>query len=472
MQMITMILVMAMMPCAFSDAPFNVVRDYKWRNLGVCAYCSVEEKCCGTMKYGVENGTIAPMYYAGDRLECSTENIMKLNYTSRQKKVDWCYTWCRFCYQDPELTDITFFASSSFKKDDYALAYLLGLCWTVIFVLIVTVMQLVSRKVKWIRKYTLLPVFETYLQIYLVVNLGILLMLIFTDTSDVDNQSDRMCCTQKLAFRLIVVSFWAQFDGLLPLFLLLQRAFTKRSLCKTFTESVVISSVIPIMAFAALTIPFGVFDVSREYFTHSLGAMVGFLLSFGFFVCVWIIWRIYWTRRTKCNKRGCFRYDGSLRDFFRNEIQKKRHFWYYAFPYVVYCENLNQNTLNHSLVSLHTLENNHRYYYYSLISLRNYRYLLYTFTNALMQASAPDSTTYKVRLTLIVVWNFVRVPLVYICLCFETMFWSQGAESTERMSTQVIGEMQHFLHDRSKIMIDYYDLKFGKKIGEGATAEV
>jgi hypothetical protein len=28
-----------------------------------------------------------------------------------------------------------------------------------------------------------------------------------------------------------------------------------------------------------------------------------------------------------------------LRDFFRNEIQKKRHFWYYAFPYVVYCEN-------------------------------------------------------------------------------------------------------------------------------------
>ena len=40
------------------------------------------------------------------------------------------------------------------------------------------------------------------------------------------------------------------------------------------------------------------------------------------------------------------------------------------------------------------------------------------------------------------------------------------------MSTQVIGEMQHFLHDRSKIMIDYYDLHFGKKIGEGATAEV
>ena len=383
------------------------------------------------MKYGVENGTIEPMYYAGDRLECSTENIMKFNYTMRQKKVDWCYTWCRFCYQEPELTDITFFASSSIKKNDYALAYFLGLCWTVVFVLIVTTMQLASRKVKWIRKYTLLPVFETYLQIYLVVNVGLLLMLALTDTSDVDNQSDRMCCTQKLAFRLIVVSFWAQFDGLLPLFLLLQRAFTKRSLCKTFTESVVISSVIPIMGFVALTIPFGVFDVSRKYFTDSLGAMVGLLLSYGFFLVVWVIWRIYWTRRTKCNKRGCFRYDGSFRDFFRNEIQKKRHFWYYAFPY-----------------------------------------LLYTFTNALMQAAAPESTTYKVRLTLIVAWNFVRVPIVYTCLCFETMFWSQGAESTERMSTQVIGEMQHFLHDRSKIMIDYYDLHFGKKIGEGATAEV
>ena len=185
-------------------------------------YGSVEQRCCGAMKWS--RTAIAPMYYAGDRLECSTENIMKLNYTSRQKKVDWCYTWCRFCYQDPELTDITFFASSSFKKDDYALAYFLGLCWTVIFVLIVTTMQLASRKVKWIRKYTLLPVFETYLQIYLVVNVGLLLMLALTDTSDVDNQSDRMCCTQKLAFRLIVVSFWAQFDGLLPLFLLLQRA--------------------------------------------------------------------------------------------------------------------------------------------------------------------------------------------------------------------------------------------------------
>ena len=110
-------------------------------------------------------------------------------------------------------------------------------------------------------------------------------MLALTDTSDVDNQSDRMCCTQKLAFRLIVVSFWAQFDGLLPLFLLLQRAFTKRSLCKTFTESVVISSVIPIMGFVALTIPFAVFDVSRKYFTDSLGAMVGLLLSYGFFSC-------------------------------------------------------------------------------------------------------------------------------------------------------------------------------------------
>ena len=184
---------------------------------------------------------------------------MKFNYTMRQKKVEWCYTWCRFCYQEPELTDITFFASSSIKKNDYALAYFLGLCWTVIFVLIVTTMQLVSRKVKWIRKYTLLPVFETYLQIYLVVNLGILLMLILTDTSDVDNQSDRMCCTQKLAFRLIVVSFWAQFDGLLPLFSASSTSLYETILVQDLYESVVISSVIPIMGFVALTIPFGVF---------------------------------------------------------------------------------------------------------------------------------------------------------------------------------------------------------------------
>ena len=333
MKLILKIILVAL-PCVFGDSPFNVIRDFKWRNLGVCAYCSVEMECCGVIKYGVENGTVDSVYYVEDRLDCSTEKILKFNYTTREKKVDWCYRYCRFCYQDPELTDITFFASSSFKKDDYAMAYLVGLCWTVVFVLIVTAMQLASRRVKWIRRYTLLPVFETYLQIYLVVNIGLVLMLTLTDTSHVDNQSDRMCCTQKLAFRLIVVTFWAQFDGLLPLFLLLQRTFTKRSLCKTFTESVVISSVIPIMAFAALTIPFGVFDVSREYFTRSLAAMFAFLLSFGFFLCVWLIWRIYWTRRTKCSKRGCFRYDGSLRDFFRNEIQKKRHFWYYAMPYV------------------------------------------------------------------------------------------------------------------------------------------
>ena len=60
--MMIMILTMVMIPCAFSDAPFNVVRDYKWRNLGVCAYCSVEQRCCGAMKYGVENGTIEPMF--------------------------------------------------------------------------------------------------------------------------------------------------------------------------------------------------------------------------------------------------------------------------------------------------------------------------------------------------------------------------------------------------------------------------
>ena len=69
-----------------------------------------------------------------------------------------------------------------------------------------------------------------------------------------------------------------------------------------------------------------------------------------------------------------------------------------------------------------------------------------------------------VRLTLIVAWNFVRVPVYTVCVlrpCF-----GHKVESTERMSTQVIGEMQHFLHDRSKIMIDYYDLHFGKKIGE------
>ena len=124
--MMIMILAMVMIPCAFSDAPFNLVRDYKWRNLGVCAYCSVEQRCCGAMKHGVENGTIEPMYYAGDRLECSTENIMKFNYTMRQKKVEWCYTWCRFCYQEPELTDITFFASSSIKKKTLRVSVFLG----------------------------------------------------------------------------------------------------------------------------------------------------------------------------------------------------------------------------------------------------------------------------------------------------------------------------------------------------------
>ena len=49
--MMIVILVMVMIPCAFSDVPFNVVRDYKWRNLGVCAYCSVEQRCHGAMKY-------------------------------------------------------------------------------------------------------------------------------------------------------------------------------------------------------------------------------------------------------------------------------------------------------------------------------------------------------------------------------------------------------------------------------------
>ena len=31
------------------------------------------------------------------------------------------------------------------------------------------------------------------------------------------------------------------------------------------------------------------FDVSRKYFTDSLGAMVGLLLSYGFFLVVWVI---------------------------------------------------------------------------------------------------------------------------------------------------------------------------------------
>jgi len=411
------------------DDPFKIIRPFKWRNLGVCSYCSVNMGCCGTMLYGVENGTVGKEYYVNDRLDCSTDNIMKYNYSERTRRVDWCYKWCRFCYQDPEMVDMTFLASASYKKDNFALVYLLGLVWTIVFVVVITALQLVSRRVTWIRKYMLLPVFEMYLQIYLVINIGLLLLLTLTDTSEVDNQPDRMCCTQKLAFRLIVLSMWAQFDGLLPLFLLLQQTFTKRSLCKTFTESFVISAIVPIIAFSALVIPFAVFDVRRQYFQDSVTAMFTIAMCYGFFLCVWLVWRIYWTRRNKCNKKGCFQLNGTWREILTSEIQKKRHFWYYALPFI-----------------------------------------LYILSNASMQNSLSD--TYKVRLTLLMIWNFVRIPLVYTCLYFETMFWVQGAKNTESMSRQVVGEMQHFLHERKKIMIDYFDLDFGPKIGEGATAEV
>ncbi len=89
-----------------------------------------------------------------------------------------------------------------------------------------------------------------------------------------------------------------------------------------------------------------------------------------------------------------------------------------------------------------------------------------------MQSEGSGTATYKIRLSLLIIWGIVRVPLVYACLCFETMFWLQGAENTESLSRQVAGEMQSFLHDRRNIMIDYYELKIHEKIGEGATAEV
>eukprot|EP00939_MAST-03C_sp_MAST-3C-sp1_P002383 g2383.t1 len=259
-----------------------------------------------------------------------------------------------------------------------------------------------------------------------------------TDTDGVGNLPDRVCCTQKLALRLIIVTLWTQFDGLIPLLVLLQRAFTKLALYQTFTESLLLSFAIPLLAFIAISTPLISWGETQDQFEHFVGKILLAGIVFIFFLSMWIFFRIYWARRNYCSRvcteeqrdiyyRSFCQCDCRLR--MHNEVQHRRHFWYYAIPYATF-----------------------------------------SFMSACMQT---QTASYESRLTILIIWNFIRVPLVYTCLLFETLFWKQGKSGrTASMSADVIGELQKFLFNRRNILKDYMDLRMGKRIGEGATAEV
>ena len=82
--------------------------------------------------------------------------------------------------------------------------------------------------------------------------------------------------------------------------------------------------------------------------------------------------------------------------------------------------------------------------------------------------------TWTAAIGLLVGWNIWRLPLLYICLRYETAFWRRE-DRTGRLTalpSGVIKDLQTFLDRNRHLMIDYLDIQTGDKIGEGATAEV
>eukprot|EP00939_MAST-03C_sp_MAST-3C-sp1_P002264 g2264.t1 len=74
----------------------------------------------------------------------------------------------------------------------------------------------------------------------------------------------------------------------------------------------------------------------------------------------------------------------------------------------------------------------------------------------------------------VLTWNVLRTPLTYYCFWAETNFWSQKDASgrIESFSSVVISDLQHFLDKNREILVDYFAIAFGDKIGSGATSDV
>eukprot|EP00939_MAST-03C_sp_MAST-3C-sp1_P001374 g1374.t1 len=416
----------------------------RWQYLGICGMCSVKLRCCGATKFGVTNGTLQSHHYAIDRVNCTIDDgFMRMSDKDRQDTVDFCSNWCKYCYQNPDLEDMSFFAASSFKNDGYAFAYLWVVCFTFVFSVCLILIQRLGRttKIRCFRRWMILPIFQPYLRIYAVLEFALIVVLVSTDTDSIGRLSDRVCCTQAQAFRLLFVVLWTNLELLLPLLILVQRTFTPNAIGWSFLHALTLSAIVPIALFISQTTAVFDGDYADADFIYDEGAeivdqaredlktrvlgLTWTIVAYGCFLIFWVLLNVCSAQRAQLRSICCYWCCCCSTNLETNGIQSKRYFWYYALPF--FC--------------------------YSIISVA--------------ARGVPD-----VILTTTLFWHAVRIPILYLCLVFESRFWTQSSDTTDALSNDVIREVQQFLHDRKDILLDYLDITLDEKIGEGATAIV
>jgi len=406
---------------------FTFTKDIlKWNQVGVCPFCSKIAQCCRTMNYAVQNNIRPSHQYASEYLSCDfDDSFTQQNGSISEDRIDWCSHYCGACYYDPGNSIQLDMAVSSLKDTEgqWRIAVWLSAC---VLIYAGYALHWMSKRYETLKWFGLMPMMEPILELYMLGYLLISLLFVVRSIAskhDFPPDGDAVCCTQFGGIQAFFGIFFWVADMILPLLVITQSSFTRDAFVDTVKETFLLAGLFP--AFTALTLTFPFIGLNFSEYGFEIYWNATAVIQ----VCYQAVIIVYIAAAVCVRGRG-----SSMRFDCRLAGNTKKHVWLYAGPLIVYVV---------------------------LISI------LYNINDGGKRAGA--SVAYITHC-----WTILRLPLIYICFQRETLFWRQTdfARDQKPMSFEVVDELQHFLYENRRILVDFLSLRFGSNIGSGATAEV
>jgi hypothetical protein len=455
-----------------TDSPtvdiFEDIVSWKWREMGICGYCSSTMDCCNAMAFGVMNGTVEDWEFYEPELSCNATSFLTTELldasgsrtgtaTTLQERLDrvqWCREYCTICYADPKTSVVSYCESSLEKHDQVAYMIVMSFGGTLAFVIFFYSLQMVGRSYEKYRHLTMLPMMDSYLLYFIIMYASLIVLYIITDPANTKNMEERVCCTQNTSLRAMILLVFISTEQVAPLLMLLQKSFTRRAFRETFKEAFTISFPYSVFIFIWLTVPLNPLEVSQNGTTFFVDLLYGMGYAYVVMFLSYLVFRM-WVNRQLVRAKPYVSFSTLEREAReRLSLFLSLNTYMHTYAHI------------HSFVSIHNNNNKHRY---TLIYAVPYWIFLSTWIG--LQLS---EKTWTAAIGLLVVWNVVRLPLLYYCLRRETAFWRRE-DRTGRINalpSGVIKDLQLFLDRNRHLLIDYLDIRMGEKIGEGTTAEV
>jgi len=399
------------------------ISSWKWAQMGVCGFCSSSMRCCDAIAYGVQNGTLESWKYYSTLLKCNGTKFanseildehgersgLATTNQERQERVSWCDDYCTVCYADPE-TSVVSYCQASLEKDD-VVAYLIVISFgsSLFFVLCFYVLQILGRRYEQYRNLTVLPMMDSYLQYFSVMYTSLIVLYIITDPENAKNNDERVCCSQNTSLRAMILLVFIATEQVAPLFILLQKSFTRRAFRESFKEALLVAFPYPVLIFVWLTVPLNPLEVNLDKATFAINFVYGIGYAYIVVFLLYLLGRMFLSRQL---------------------IRAKPYILLYALPYCIF------------LATWAGLQLSEKTWIASIVLLISWN---------------------LIRLPLI--YYCLRRETAF-------WRREDDGGHLKAFTGAVISDLQSFLDRNRHLLVDYLDVETGSMIGKGTTAEV